>query len=369
MNRSAVKTYGCSMFTSAGRAGSRMICGRANDLRNVADAVLGSMRLHEIPATPDNYALWYEYHAGSNVNLCRTIDAIISNRLGFDEKTLNDLHASFFDLAREKRAVRDTSKRVVGMLQEIVSLVSCVQEDTKEFGSAICNLASAATFERTIEELRKLIEDLVSESQRMAGRSEYVVVRMQESAEKIKTLEQSLEDALREAALDALTGLANRRSFDMSMRRLAGDAMNSGDELSLLMIDIDHFKSVNDTWGHQVGDLVLRYMGICLKQCVHGDDVVARYGGEEFAILLPRTDCSSAAIVGENIRQFLLREPCRIEAVAGMAPVTVSIGAANYYPGEALSDWIARADQALYTAKQEGRDCVRSASCVNSQFA
>jgi diguanylate cyclase len=201
----------------------------------------------------------------------------------------------------------------------------------------------------------------VQESQRMAGRSECSCSRMRESADRIENLERDLESALREAALDGLTGIANRRSFEQMLRRLAGETMNSGKDLSLLMVDIDHFKRVNDTWGHQTGDRVICHVAACLRQSVRGEDVVARYGGEEFAVLLPHTDLSSAATVGENIRALLTREPLRLEVTPPMAAITVSIGASAYDPGEPLAEWVARADEALYHAKVEGRNCVKSA--------
>jgi diguanylate cyclase len=158
--------------------------------------------------------------------------------------------------------------------------------------------------------------------------------------------------------MDGLTGVANRRSFDEIIRKVAGEAMNSGDDLALLMIDIDHFKRVNDTWGHQTGDIVLRHLAKTLQKAVRGGDHVARYGGEEFAVILPRTDGTAAVNVAENIRRALAREPLILEVTPPMTPITVSIGAACYEPGDPLAEWVGRTDAALYRAKEEGRDRV-----------
>ena len=165
----------------------------------------------------------------------------------------------------------------------------------------------------------------------------------------------------REATTDGLTEIANRRAFDTILRETAGEAMNSGDDLSVLMIDIDHFKIFNDTWGHQTGDDVLRLVAATLQQSIRGQDTAARYGGEEFAVILPATSLSAAVAVGSNIRracerlQFVTRDTQQ-----AVGTVTVSIGGACYEPGEALSNWIRRADAALYRAKQEGRNRVVS---------
>ena len=330
------------------------------ETRSLAGRVLATLQRLEIPATPDNYALWYEYHAGHTPGLQRTIDVIISNNAGFDEKTLQDLYNSYFSSVKERQAVREASSRVLETLQDVIALADGASADAREFGATLRGVASR-DLGKSISNLKELIVHLVHESQRIAGRSEYVGVRMRESAGKIEALERNLEDALRDATMDSLTGVANRKSFDAEIRRLAGDAMNSGDDLALLMIDIDHFKGVNDTWGHQVGDIVLRHVANTLQQSVRGQDHVARYGGEEFAIILPNTDASSAVILGENIRQALAMGPVPMDTTPPMNPITVSIGASCYEPGDPLAGWVGRTDAALYRAKREGRNCVQFA--------
>ena len=267
--------------------------------RNIADSTLATLRQYDIAATPANYAIWYEYHAGLSPNLQRTIDVLISNRALFDEATLQDLYSTFFTSAREAQAVRETSQLALETLQEIVGVADFARDDAHRFGATLRGFASKDMGE-SLENLKNLIENLVLESKKMAGRTEYVGLRMRESAGKIEALERNLEDAMREAAIDGLTGVANRKSFDAAIRKNAGDAMNSGDDLALLMIDIDHFKRVNDTWGHQTGDEVLRHLAATLQQAVRGGDHVARYGGEEFAVILPRTDGPAAVNVAQN---------------------------------------------------------------------
>ena len=152
--------------------------------------------------------------------------------------------------------------------------------------------------------------------------------------------------------------MANRKTFDATIRKTAAEAMNTGDDLSLLMIDIDHFKRVNDTWGHQTGDSVLRHLAKTVQKAVRGGDHVARYGGEEFAVILPRTNAGAALNVAQNIRQALAREPLLLDLNPPMTPITVSIGAACYEPGDPLTEWVGRTDAALYHAKKEGRNRV-----------
>jgi diguanylate cyclase len=332
------------------------------EARSIADSAIATMQRLEIPATPANYAIWYEYHAGLSPNLQRTIDVLISNQANFNESTLQDLYATFFSSDKEAQAVREISVHALETLQEVVGVADLASDDAQQFGHALRGFASKGLGE-SLGNLKHLIEDLVQESKSMAGRSDYVGLRMRESAGKIEALERNLENALLDSAMDGLTGVSNRRSFDANIRKLAGEAMNSGDDLSMLMIDIDHFKRVNDTWGHQTGDVVLRYLAEALQKAVRGGDHVARYGGEEFAVLLPRTDGKAAVSVAENIRQALARDPIWLDVTPPMTPITVSIGAAVYEPGDPLAEWVGRADAALYSAKRDGRNRVELNEC------
>jgi diguanylate cyclase len=330
--------------------------------RSIADSAIATMQRLEIPATPANYAIWYEYHAGLSPNLQRTIDVLISNNATFNENTLQDLYATFFSSDKEAQAVREISVHALQTLQEIVGVADLASDDAQQFGHALRGFASKGLGE-SLGNLKHLIEDLVQESKSVAGRSDYVGLRMRESAGKIEALERNLENAILDSTMDGLTGVSNRRSFDATIRKLAGEAMNTGDDLAMLMIDIDHFKRVNDTWGHQTGDTVLRYLAKTLQNAVRGGDYVARYGGEEFAIILPRTDGKAAVSVAENIRLALAREPIELDVTPPMTPVTVSIGVACYEPGDPLAEWVGGADAALYIAKRDGRNRVELNEC------
>ncbi len=171
-----------------------------------------------------------------------------------------------------------------------------------------------------------------------------------------------LEDARREAMTDALTGIANRKMFDFVLRQCALDAMEIGEPLSLLMIDIDHFKQFNDTHGHHIGDQVLRLLAAVLKQSVKGQDTPARYGGEEFAVVLPQTTLANAVKLAEAIRVRVSRRSVINRATSQrLGSFTVSIGAAQFRPGEPLRLLVERADHALYAAKHAGRNRVEAA--------
>ncbi|WGD30192.1 sensor domain-containing diguanylate cyclase [Ancylobacter sp. WKF20] len=165
------------------------------------------------------------------------------------------------------------------------------------------------------------------------------------------------ENLAQESRLDALTGLTNRRGFDEALLRLAGRCLRTSEPLALLLIDVDHFKAINDQLGHPAGDEVLRRLGATLAGTrVRVEDVIARYGGEEFALLLPGSNAEAAGQLAVGIRQTIASSGAvRPDGRA----VTVSIGVAVLEGGEGdAPSLIAAADNALYRAKRQGRDCV-----------
>ena len=162
---------------------------------------------------------------------------------------------------------------------------------------------------------------------------------------------------------DSLTGLFNRKAFDERLALATADSLEGGGTLCLLLIDIDHFKRFNDTWGHQVGDQVLRLVGECLRMNVKGKDTAARYGGEELAIILPDTAIDDAVTLAEQIRKAIgSMNIVKKKSREAIGPVTVSIGAAQFRHGETPDDFVARADHALYAAKEAGRNRVNRAA-------
>jgi diguanylate cyclase (GGDEF)-like protein len=172
-----------------------------------------------------------------------------------------------------------------------------------------------------------------------------------------------LEQIQRMADTDGLTGVANRRAFDSALGRELARARREGGSVGLLLLDVDHFKSFNDTHGHMAGDAVLAGLAGALVEACRGFDVVARYGGEEFAVILPGCDLHESLEIAERVRRVAQR-------VTAPAPITVSVGVATHPDGAQDADeLIAAADDALYASKRAGRDRVSAADPASSGSA
>jgi diguanylate cyclase len=183
------------------------------------------------------------------------------------------------------------------------------------------------------------------------------------SRQEIEQLQQNLEIVRTESLTDPLTTLSNRKFFDSELFKAITDAKKSGESLSLLMSDVDHFKEFNDKYGHVTGDQVLRLVALSIKQNVKGQDIAARYGGEEFAIALPNTALRQAITVADHIRRAVMtKELMKRSSGERLGRVTISIGVALLRPTDTPQALIERADSCLYAAKRNGRNRVISES-------
>ncbi|MGE3840013.1 MAG: diguanylate cyclase [Vicinamibacterales bacterium] len=175
-------------------------------------------------------------------------------------------------------------------------------------------------------------------------------------SKRVEKLEANLKEARDEAATDALTGVANRRSFDRALARLVARAERGGFPFTLALIDVDDFKKINDVHGHQIGDRVLMCVAKLLAANVRSNDLVARYGGEEFALLLEQAPVSQSRVKLQGLIDSVAKsysyenegQPCSVA-------FTYSIGATEYQPGDGGDELVARADEALYQAKRRGK--------------
>jgi diguanylate cyclase len=208
-------------------------------------------------------------------------------------------------------------------------------------------------------QLETIINSLVKSTREMRETNKALEDRLLLSKTEINNLQQSLEAIRAESLTDPLTGLGNRKYFDRSIESAVQNAIANNEPLSLLMFDIDHFKSFNDSYGHLTGDQVLRLVGMSLKQTIKGQDITARYGGEEFAVVLPNTALRQALTVADHIRRAVMSKELKKKSTGEiLGRVTISVGVSILKPDDDTDSLIERADACLYAAKRNGRNRV-----------
>ncbi len=329
--------------------------------RDRALIALDLMTRHGVAPNPLNFTVWFSYAGKRDPQLVSAIDERIRTRMPFSTTYNTELYAAFFGVDREGEEIRDASRRLQAAVDQILAYVADAGVDASRSSNRLAAFTGDLQKGPDSQGMREVVKGVLVECERLLDRSRSLEQHLKHASGEINELRESLETVQREALTDALTGLANRKFFDMTLHQESRNAENSAEELCLLMADIDHFKRFNDSYGHPIGDEVLKIVGRTLKEAVKGQDTASRYGGEEFAVLLPRTNLSGGATVAEQIRTRLARRTITNRRTGqSYGAVTVSIGVAQYRSGEPLDSFVQRADEALYRAKKRGRNCVAS---------
>jgi diguanylate cyclase len=341
------------------------------DQNESKDAEHGYIRLalplmakHSVPTTPKNYAVWYEYVSGNNDELRKTVDKIIEKGETFS-KEKNEILYQRFCTEKGEDELRELREHLQLVLKTILSEVIKLSGETGKYESLVSESVGKLSEDLTVDTIRNVVNEIIAETRAVGSAGKATEERLKETTEELDELQRKFEQAKTEAMMDFLTGVANRKAFDEALATYTGAAASGTNDLCLLLIDIDHFKRFNDTFGHIVGDEVLKFVTKKTKEIVKGRDFLARFGGEEFVVILPGTPLEGAKTVAENIRAFFAQAKLKSTSTSkNLGMITVSIGAACYRPGEPAEDFIKRSDQALYFAKDTGRNRVATESDV-----
>ena len=334
---------------------------------DLARSALALMEKQGVAPSPKNFAVWYLYFSGREPELVRSLDKLMDGAHELTDEVNDAAYRRFVNAEDEGAALEDATQRIRTELDKVLSLVTSAGAGAAEYGDALQSASSALAGVDKPDQLSSIVANIVTATRIMEERNETLETRLGESAAEIEQLKVNLADTRRRAMTDALTGILNRSSFDTEIARAVQEARKSREHLSLLMVDIDHFKQFNDTFGHQVGDKVLALTAATLNECTKGQDIAARYGGEEFAVVLPRTDLRGASMVGETVRKRISeKELVNRSTGKNLGRITVSVGASNLLHGEELAEFVERADQALYLAKRLGRNRVATQDDVRA---
>jgi diguanylate cyclase len=325
--------------------------------REFAHKALELMEQFDVPPTPENYAVWVCFASDTNPELCETLRAHIEAGEAFTETVNNDLFEQYFQWKAIQDAILESGNLMSRELGAVKQTLEAAERDTVAYGKALAGATHELVASPDEAGMKRLVESLVSATARMQRRSQALENKLQATSNEVTQLKSHLERVREEAMTDALTGIANRKRFDEALRRARRAADSDKKPLSLVLCDIDFFKRFNDTWGHQTGDQIIRFVAGCLTRHSQEHHVVARYGGEEFGIVMPQTDTATAKEIAEKIRKTVeSKKLLRKSTNEDLGNITVSLGIAGYRNGEAIEELIERSDANLYKSKTEGRN-------------
>lgn len=307
---------------------------------------------------PQVYELWFRYYQG-DPEVTRAVD---THQGVLDEMVCHKFYKSYLSESARNDAIRTISDRIQQAVSDLAGTLSSVQSMTSEYGDALGGVSEKIKSAATVEDLGNVVAALVEDTKSMLQKNQNLEFQLSNSSTQVAELKKSLDTVKKEALTDGLTGLANRKAFDKQIRDWVEEAQSSGADLCLLMMDVDHFKKFNDTYGHQTGDQVLRLVARTLTDGIKGRDFAARFGGEEFAIVFPDTPLSAAIRVADSLRHAVEgKEVVNRNSNKSLGRITLSGGLAHYKKGESVASFIERADNALYAAKDAGRNNVKPA--------
>jgi diguanylate cyclase len=309
--------------------------------------------------TPENYELFYAYASGENPAITQVMGAIIESKRPFTPELLADLRLRCLSGARAAQAMEAVGGNMGALIDDIMGKLESSARDTANYKDTLSAATGELGGERTPADLRKLVDGLIAATRAMETRAKSLEGELQVSSQQVSELRTKLADVRKESMTDPLTGIANRKAFDEALLAGATAATCKGEEVTLLLCDIDHFKIFNDTWGHQTGDQVLRLVASCLGESTKGRDTAARYGGEEFGVVLRGTGLEAATHLANQIRSMVETKKLVKKSTGDvLGAITISIGVAQFGPGDTGDSVVRRADACLYGAKHNGRNLV-----------
>lgn len=326
----------------------------------IARLAFPMMTQHKIDPTPHNYAVWYHYVMAENKDLVKEIDQMIEQGLPFSPDTNQYLYNKHIASHTEQTRVDAATSAAQHIMAQVLQIIAGFTGETSSYNQQIDEHVKKLSAVAPDAPMQEMVREIITRVKSIRDTGSQMQAKLSESSKEIESLKKNLDQVSIEAKRDFLTGTANRKCFDAFLEEQVKLARQNKTDLCLLMIDIDHFKTFNDKFGHLIGDEVLKTVAKSLVDTVRGKDLVARYGGEEFSVVLPTTPINGGVIVAEALRKSIASSDLiRKDTGLAIGSITVSIGVACLrHDTDTIATMIARADDALYTSKKSGRNRV-----------
>jgi diguanylate cyclase len=342
---------------------------RSPNAYDLAARALSEMRRCKVWPTPLNFELWILIAAAPSGDLAKDVEALIAAGEAITEAKSAELAAVYIPHHFSGADLSIASEKLMLQIDTIGRTLADAQREQADYGRTLAG-ASKVFSQADPPVLADVIKTLTEATRLVRTQSSVLEKRLNESTSEVQRLEKHLAVVRRDAMTDALTGLANRKAWDEGIDKAVAQAAHTGQPLSVAILDVDHFKRFNDTWGHQTGDQVIRYVATVIARLGEPPRLAARYGGEEYAVALPGDTAESTVNLLDTLRlEIGSRSLKRRSTNEELGAVTVSIGVAQYRRGETAAALLERADLALYASKHGGRNLVTNGEAALKSVA
>lgn len=344
--------------TDGGRLTTRS---KERPVADKAKSVLMIMNEWKVPLTPENYHVWFDYVTGTNEELRQAIDAQMASGRPFTEEVNDDLYYRFLGKQQHQIQLQLAQHETHAILKSVIDEVLSSNDISSEYADKLRTYSAQLQEARNSEDLRELIGELIKETDQMAETSQQLQEQLSSTTNNARQLLQRLEKVDDKSLRDTLTGLNNKKGFNRKFHDLETAHREDRHPFSLILFDLDEFVKINDSYGRNIGDEVLKLVARELLESIKGKDTPSRVDGEEFAILLPETALEGANFLANRLCGNIAHKKFRNKKTnQELAPITASFGVAEFRDGDSIDSLVQRAQQAVALAKKSGRNTVRS---------
>ncbi len=315
--------------------------------------VLPLVNKYKTPINPVNYAVWYEYVSGNNQALCNDLNARLSADAPITPQVTQRLFEKhvLFDMPERLEMTNNGMKLIV---DNTLVNIDNAESTTSACAAELSGTQSALQNCNDVDVLKSIVDNILLNTQALTSSSHDLKKGLEETALEIKRLKAELEAVKEIARTDGLTGLLNRSAFDKELEMLC---KVSPERISLALFDLDHFKKLNDTYGHLLGDKVLQFFSSIVKKHAAHKHIAIRFGGEELAMIMLDLSSKHAFTLAESVRLSLANSNLKQRnSEDTIGQVTTSVGISLCQAGDTPHSLIERADRALYQSKAKGRN-------------
>jgi len=315
-------------------------------------ALLGK---HNLPPNLVNFTLCYEYVMKTNKALIAELDEYFHSNEHTYDKSEEIFKKYIWD--KDKRFLEELNNVLNDQLKNMLGDVKSVHDQTSNSTTQLDLHAKRLQSTESPDSIKEISKDILSEANNILSTNQSFEDKLNKTQQELEGLKRELKQTKEQSETDPLTNLKNRRAFDIRLAEEIEISKKNSSALSLIIFDIDHFKYINDKYGHVVGDKVIRYVSNILLKRVRENEIACRFGGEEFTVLLPGSNNNKALSFAEGVRKQVESSTLSIHSTnEKIENLTISAGVSVYSNHEDIESFINRADKALYVSKSNGRN-------------
>ncbi len=324
----------------------------------IAKNALTYVASFQTPPTPEVYEIWYRFAEGSNTALTEQLSFAVNELKSISRDRIEQIHHEFFSRMNSNGEEVELTECLAGELEGLESMIRAQINIGDDFGAAVSSAGQNLHDDADPEEIRGCVDAVLATSDLMQDQLRDLKTQLYESQSSVEKLRADYLESQKGLLTDPLTGVGNRRFFDSQMKQSIEDFSEQKSARTLMLVDLDKFKDINDTFGHAAGDEVLRYVAAEMHQ-LSADASIARYGGDEFAVFVDCEDPEQGLELATKFCDHFTNNRLTMRKTGEtLGNITLSIGVALLRHDDTGESWFDRADKLLYSAKQSGRNRV-----------